>query len=249
MIPKKIHYCWFGGNPLSPLAKKCLASWEIHCPDYEIIRWDESNYDYMKHPYMREAYKQKKYAFVTDYARMDIINRCGGVYLDTDVELLKSIDSLLSNDFYIGFENEEYVASGLGFGAIEGHFFLQEIMKKFDSICEREDFSFIPCPVIETFILQNQFKLQKNCDFIQELDGQVRVFPQKFFCPKSFDGSFDISEETFSIHHYAASWVPWYIQVKKSLFIYIKKILGKGITERIVALVRKYTKNNSKFSL
>ena len=105
MIPKKIHYCWFGGNPLPPLAEKCIASWKKYCPDYEVIRWDESNYDCNKHPYMREAYNKKKFAFVADYARMDIIYNHGGIYLDTDVELLKNLDFLLANSFYIGFDD------------------------------------------------------------------------------------------------------------------------------------------------
>ena len=87
MIPKKIHYCWFGGNPLPPLAQKCIASWENFFPDYEIVRWDEANYDVNKIPYIQEAYEARKYAFVSDYARFDILYHHGGLYFDTDVEL------------------------------------------------------------------------------------------------------------------------------------------------------------------
>ena len=98
MIPKKIHYCWFGGNPLPDSVKNCIDSWKKFCPNYEIIEWNESNYDVHKIPYISEAYKNKKYAFVSDYARLDIIYNEGGFYLDTDVELIKSLDNLsLSN--------------------------------------------------------------------------------------------------------------------------------------------------------
>lgn len=95
MIPKKIHYCWFGRNPLPELARRCIESWKKYCPDYEIIEWNEDNYDINKIPYVKEAYQAKKWAFVTDYVRLDVVNKFGGIYLDTDVELLKSLDSLL----------------------------------------------------------------------------------------------------------------------------------------------------------
>ena len=97
MIPKKIHYCWFGGAPKSKLAKKCIKSWKRKCPDYEIIEWNESNYDVTKIPFMKEAYDAKKWGFVPDYARLDIIYNNGGIYLDTDVEIVKSLDDLLSD--------------------------------------------------------------------------------------------------------------------------------------------------------
>ena len=91
MIPKVIHYCWFGGNEMSALEKKCIESWKTQCPDYEIVRWDETNYDVTKNPYMQQAYAAKKWGFVPDYARLDILYQHGGFYLDTDVELLQSL--------------------------------------------------------------------------------------------------------------------------------------------------------------
>ena len=97
MIPKVIHYCWFGGNEMSELEKKCIESWKTQCPDYEIIRWDETNYDVTKNLYMQQAYAAKKWAFVSDYARLDILYQHGGIYLDTDVELLQSLNTLRSH--------------------------------------------------------------------------------------------------------------------------------------------------------
>ena len=117
MIPKKIHYCWIGGNPLPELAIKCIESWKKYCPDYEIIEWNEKNYDFRKNQFMREAYDEKKWGFVPDYARLDIIYEHGGIYLDTDVEIIKPLDSLLKEQGFAGMEQPGIVALGLGFGA------------------------------------------------------------------------------------------------------------------------------------
>ena len=102
MIPKKIHYCWFGGNPLPEDVKRYIESWKKYCPDYDLIRWDESNYDVHKNAYVELAYQNKKWAFLTDYARLDIIYEHGGIYLDADVELIHSLDDLLQNSCYMG---------------------------------------------------------------------------------------------------------------------------------------------------
>ena len=121
MIPKKIHYCWFGNNPLPEKDRKCIESWKKYCPNYEIIRHDENNYDISKNKYMKQAYESKKWGFVPDYARLDIIYNEGGIYLDTDVELTKNLDELLKYDAYMGFEDDIHVSPGLGFGAIKHH--------------------------------------------------------------------------------------------------------------------------------
>lgn len=132
MIPKKIHYCWFGKNPLPNEVKKCIESWKLFCPDYEIIEWNEENYDVFKIDYMAEAYKAEKYAFVSDYARLDIIYNNGGIYLDTDVELIRPLDDLLHHSCYLGMELPGRVATGLGFGAVKGNNFLYENMKYYE---------------------------------------------------------------------------------------------------------------------
>ena len=116
-IPKIIHYCWFGGKPLPNTAIKCIRSWKKHCPDYEIHCWNEKNFDINVCPYVKEAYEEKAWAFVSDYARLWIIYNYGGIYLDTDVELLKNIDNLLKYDVFMGFENKQYVNTGVGFWA------------------------------------------------------------------------------------------------------------------------------------
>ena len=121
MIPKVIHYCWFGGNELPELAMKCIDSWKKFCPDYEIKQWNEKNYDLDSSRYIKEAYKNKKWAFVSDYARLDIIYNNGGIYLDTDVELIGKLDEFLDEKCFLAAEREEYVNTGLGFGAEKGN--------------------------------------------------------------------------------------------------------------------------------
>ena len=118
MIPKKIHYCWFGGKELPELAKKCIASWEKYCPDYEIIEWNESNFDVNMNGYTQMCIAEKKYAFLSDFARLVVVAQHGGVYFDTDVELVKPIDALMEHEAFFCFETPEYVASGLGFGSV-----------------------------------------------------------------------------------------------------------------------------------
>lgn len=106
-IPKKIHYCWFGRNPLTESAKKCIESWKKYCPEYEIIEWNENNFDLTENRYAREAYEQKKWAFVSDYARLKIVYEQGGIYMDVDVELIKPLDELTELDGYMGFEKRD----------------------------------------------------------------------------------------------------------------------------------------------
>ena len=130
MIPKIIHYCWFGRNPKPELAVKCIKSWKKRCPDYEIIEWNEDNFDISSCPlYVRQAYEAKKWAFVSDYVRLKVVYDEGGVYLDTDVELKKGLDALLAYDAYFGFEDGTHVNTGLGFGAVKGAPILKEMMQ------------------------------------------------------------------------------------------------------------------------
>ncbi len=211
MIPKKIHYCWLGGKALPPLATKCLTSWKKYCPDYEIIFWNESNYDFTKHPYMKQALDAKKWGFVPDYARLDIIYQHGGIYLDTDVEVVKKLDELLKYDFYAGFESEGVVALGLGFGAEKEHPLLKKMMDDYDNyslVKSNGELDLTPSPVIQTKFLQ-QLGLRNDNGNSQFLDDGVVIFPAQYFCPRNgWFNRYKISSNTYSIHHYAASWMP-----------------------------------------
>ena len=139
MIPKKIHYCWFGKNPLPRSVKKCIASWRKFCPDYQIIEWNESNFDVNSHPFIKSAYDNKAWAFVSDYARLKIVYDNGGIYFDTDVELLKNIDHLLENNFYIGVQQSGLLCTtGLGFGAERENDYVCSMLKKYDELVYTE---------------------------------------------------------------------------------------------------------------
>ena len=118
MIPKKIHYCWFGRGEKPKLARKCIESWKRYCPDFEIIEWNEDNFDVTKYAYSKYCFDNKKWAFLSDFVRLIVIYENGGIYFDTDVEVIKSLDNLLQYEAFYGFENEDYVATGLGFGSV-----------------------------------------------------------------------------------------------------------------------------------
>ena len=135
-IPKVIHYCWFGGKAIPAQYKEWMSSWKKFCPNYEIVEWNESNYDYKKHPYMEQAYKAGKWAFVTDYARLDVVEQNGGLYFDTDVELLQNMDDFLYQDGFGGFQPDRRFATGLGLGARKG----LPILKKFMDLYNGKSF-------------------------------------------------------------------------------------------------------------
>ena len=126
-IPKVIHYCWFGDKELPKLAKKCIKSWNKYCPDYKIVCWTEDNFDVTCNRYVHEAYKAKKWAFVSDYVRLKVVYDNGGIYLDTDVELIKPIDDLIENSGFMGFDEKGIIATGLGFGAEAGNKIIYEL--------------------------------------------------------------------------------------------------------------------------
>lgn len=209
MIPKVIHYCWFGGNPKPKLAKKCFRSWKKYCPDYEIVEWNEDNYDINSAPlYVRQAYEAKKWAFVTDYVRLQVVYEHGGIYLDTDVELVRGLDDFLDNRAYFGFEDDLHVNTGLGFGCEKGHILLRDLMEDYHGIAYlREDGSFdnMPCPKRNTEVFLRSGLVQDGSR--QLLDNGVLVLPDEYLNPKNWKtGQLQLTQNTYSIHHYGASW-------------------------------------------
>ena len=224
MIPKIIHYCWFGGNPLPKLARKCIKSWKKHCPEYQLVRWDESNFDLSSCPlYVRQAYEVGQWAFVSDYVRLKVVHDCGGVYLDTDVELLKPLDELLSHKAYFGFEDARainavsndltgapvYVATGLGFGAEKGAIILQEMMNDYldiPFILEDGAYDQETCPRRNTGALVRHGLKQDNS--LQIIGDDILVLPSHWLCPFDYwAGIGEITDETISIHWFSASWM------------------------------------------
>lgn len=208
IIPKKIHYCWFGKNEMPVKLQKCVESWYEKCPDYEIVRWDESNYDIRKNRYMREAYDCQKWGFVPDYARLDIIYNEGGIYLDTDVELINNLDIFLSDKAFFGFAGEFCINAGLGFGAVPRHEFIKNLIDVYENASFYEpngELNLKPCthyqhPVFKGrgFSLKNEY---------QKIDGIV-LYPSEVFSPLGImGGRKNFTNNTVSIHYGALSWL------------------------------------------
>ena len=208
-IPKVLHYCWFGHNPLPSAAIKCIKSWKKYCPDYEIREWNEDCFDISSNLYMLEAYQTGNWAVVSDYARLKIIYDHGGIYLDTDVELLRPLDSLLSQNGFMGFQDDVLVASGLGFGAVKGHPVIRELLQDYDNLSfigPDGSLDLTPCPDRNTKTLL-RLGLKNNTGNIQNIQG-MSVYPPEYFCPMNYyTGFIKRTANTYSIHHYAASWV------------------------------------------
>lgn len=224
MIPKKIHYCWFGHSPLPKSAEKCIASWRKFFPDYEIIEWNEDNYDVRKIPYIAQAYDAKKYAFVSDYARFDILYQHGGVYFDTDVEVIRSFDDVLERGAFMGCEIDGLrsaqteqgvvkksviaVAPGLGLGATQGLQLYKDILGFYaGQQFFNPDGSLNTKTVVKytTEVLMTSGLL--DTEGIQKV-GDITVYPAEYFNPlDSVTGQLNKTENTHSIHWYTASWM------------------------------------------
>ncbi|MBQ7857966.1 MAG: glycosyl transferase [Oscillospiraceae bacterium] len=211
MIPKIIHYCWFGHGEMPKLSKKCIRSWKKHCSDWRIILWNEDNFDINQCPiYVRQAYEAKKWAFVSDYVRLKLVYQYGGVYLDTDVELLKSLDELLKYKAFFGFEdNGTQINTGLGFGAEKESPVIKRMLDDYMEIpfiLSDGSIDETTCPQRNTPALF-ELGLQPN-DTLQVLEGDILVLPREYLCPVGYWHHTDrITDNSISIHWYNASWL------------------------------------------
>jgi mannosyltransferase OCH1-like enzyme len=209
MIPKIIHYCWFGGNPMPKDEAAYIEGWKKILKDYEFKLWNEENFDIHATLFTERAAKAKKWAFIADFARFYAVYNYGGVYLDTDVEVIKPFDKLLgANICFSGFEDEEYVAPGLIFAGEKGCAIAKEVMdfySNFRFVDNKWPLDMITVPVVLTNLLL-KYGLQRNNTY-QNLKC-ITIYPTEYFCPKSFmTGIVSTTCNTYSIHHYKASWV------------------------------------------
>lgn len=210
LIPKTIHYCWFSGNPIPDTLKRCMETWEKFCPDYEIVRWDESNYDISWSPYMVQAYEHKKWGFVPDVARLDILYRHGGIYLDTDVELIRSLDELLYQPAFCGVEKWGMVNFGGLSGAEKGNPAVKEILdyrKKIQFSDLAGNMNLMTCGYYESKPLM-PYGFRPDNSVQQPWNGRITVYSSDYFHPFDYmSGETDITENTFSIHHFSGTWL------------------------------------------
>ncbi len=223
MIPRKIHYCWFGKNEKSKLVKKCIASWEKNCLNYEIIEWNEDNFDINYNAYTKMCYEQKKYAFLSDYLRLLIIQKYGGIYLDTDVEVLKSFDDLLNHGAFFGFENDLYINTGEGFGAEPGNEIVNQMIEEYSDLLDGQKGT-IGCPILNTKAL---LKLGLELNGKKQVLKEGTVYPAEYFNPmNSITGEICITENTYSIHHYSMSWLPKKRQIRSKITQKFHRVFG-----------------------
>ena len=209
MIPKKIHYCWFGGKPLTPMAEKCIASWREKMPDYEIVEWNESNFDFSSCEFALKAYENKKWAFVSDYCRTWVLYNHGGIYLDTDVTAYKKFDDILNSDFFIGCEDVGWLESST-IGALPGHELIKTVLESF----QKTDFdlnkgweSICTMPMRLTDAVTARYGLRRVKNKITRLPDAT-IYPREYFSPLLYGQSeAKITENTYTVHLFNASWI------------------------------------------
>ncbi len=211
MIPKIIHYCWLSKDPLPNLAKKCMDTWQKYLPDYKLMLWDLNQFSISSTIWTKEAFENKKYAFAADYIRCYALYHYGGIYLDTDVQVLKPFDKLLYLPYFMGIENPALIeAAVIGFS--KGHPFLEKMLKYYEHrpfINMDGKFETIPLPFIMEKIILENFKVNKITKISQfdETKDIINIFPEDFFSPKSCaDGKIYLTDHSYTIHHYNQSW-------------------------------------------
>lgn len=237
-MSKIIHYCWFGGKPLPRLAKKCIKSWKKYLPDYEIKRWDESNFDVNITNFSKKAYHQKKWAFVADVARVYALKKYGGIYFDTDMIITKKIDFLLNNHFFVGWESEDSVGVGV-LGSKKPN---NEIIKKLINVYKELDFdinniSWFAIPKLLTEILIEDYGLKYNHLENQKLSNNICIYARDYFYPLSYNYKNNMfTNKTCMIHYYDASWITKGAQLN----IKLNRFLGEKNCELFVKVIRKF---------
>ncbi|WP_078545754.1 glycosyltransferase family 32 protein [Litchfieldia alkalitelluris] len=239
-IPKIIHYCWFGEKDKPGIVKKCIESWNKYLIDYEIIEWNEDNFDISSIPYVNQAYQSKKFAFVSDYVRVYALYNYGGIYLDTDVEVFKSFDNLLHHDSFWGFEQENYIATST-IGATREN----TIIKSFLESYKNKDFKLGDGSFNETTNVAFITKMLEEMGLVrdgsyQKINDNDCIYPQTHFSPYDYINCRVLKTcQTYTIHHFYKSWLPFRTRVKTVIKLIVAKIIGGENILRIRRLLLK----------
>src|SRR5574344_77548 len=209
MIPKIIHYCWFGRGKKPQLAEKCLKSWTKYCPGYVIKEWNEDNFDLDLYPYAREAYDNRKFAFVTDIVRLYALYTEGGIYMDTDVEVVKPLDEFLSLHAFSGYESLKDVPTGIMASEKNGKWAKENLDYYNERHFINEDGTFDLRSNVKTITrLLLPYGLRRDNTY-QDFPDMITMFPKEYFCPKSYETrEIKITQNTYCIHHFNGSWWP-----------------------------------------
>ena len=229
-IPRVIYYCWFGHNKLPRLAQTCIESWKKHCPDYQIVCINEENFDVRQNQYAAEAYEAGKWAFVSDYARLSVLYDKGGIYLDTDVEIIRPLDKLIGQTGYVGFDDNGLISTGLGFACEPGNEAIGALLSDYDHIhflLPDGTYDLTPCPDRNTKTL---IRLGLDPGRQDQVFMGLRTLPEDYLCPmKYYTGKKVITKNTHSIHHFCASWTS--ATAKRTLFV--KRIVGVKLYDKL----------------
>jgi hypothetical protein len=239
-IPKVIHYCWFGRGEKPDIVKKCIRSWEKNLPDYQIIEWNEDNFDTSLNSFVKEAYECKKYAFVSDYVRVYALYHTGGIYLDTDVEVFKNFDNLLHHESFWGFEQENYIATST-IGAAKGNYLIKYFLDSYgEKRFMKEDGTnneLTNVAIITDILKQRGLEMDGQ---YHELLGIGAFYPQTYFSPYDYINCQKfISDDTYAMHHFYKSWLPPGTRVKSNIKWLASKIIGGSNIARIRNAVSK----------
>lgn len=233
MIPKIIHYCWFGGKPMPKLAKACIRSWKKHCPDFELKLWNEDNFDLAAYPYAKEAYEAGKYAFVTDVVRLHALYHEGGVYMDTDVEVLKPLEPYLHHHAFSGFEANDRVPTGIMASEKGGRWAKENLDyyegKHFLDANGNPDIT-TNVIIITDYMVNRGLKLNNE---YQDIEGLFTMYPKDYFCPKDFfTQEINTTENTVCIHHFNMSWHSETVRMEWKIRWFCNKWLTPGKAEK-----------------
>jgi mannosyltransferase OCH1-like enzyme len=239
-IPKVIHYCWFGRKEKPDIVKKCMETWKRKLPEYEIVEWNEMNFDINSNAYVKEAYESGKFAFVSDYVRVFALYNYGGIYLDTDVEVFQSFNDLLDHPSFWGFEQENYIATST-IGAAKGNNLIKLFLdsykdKKF--IQEDGTLNEMTNVAIITQILES-IGLKPNGEF-QRIEGKGVFYPQTYFSPYDYINCRKfITDNSYAMHHFYKSWLPLKARVKGNIKLVLSKVIGGGNIAKLRMILSK----------
>lgn len=237
-IPKRIHYCWFGGKEKPEIVKRCIQSWKKHLTEYEIIEWNEQNFDINSHAYVKDAYEARKFAFVSDYVRVYALHHFGGVYLDTDVEVFKPFDDLLHHETFWGFEQEDYIATST-IGAAKGSKLIRMFLDSYEHkrfIQEDGSHDSMTNVGVITQLLESK-GLKPNGQY-QHLEGLGAFYPQTYFSPYDYINCRKfMTANTYAMHYFYKSWLPPKARLKGYLKLLASKLIGGDNIAKIRKLV------------
>ena len=227
MIPKTIHYCWFGTGKLPPLANRCIASWKTFLPEYEIIEWNERNFSVQSNRYVSEAYQNRKYAFVSDFVRLYVLYHRGGVYMDTDVEVLQPLDKFLIHEAFSGFESPQDVPTGI-MASVKNQPFIGELLGEYENRAFVKSDGTLDTSTNVLFITNSASRhgLKLN-GAKQEVNGMM-FYPPEYFCPyDNATGVKAITKNTHCIHWFAKSWVAPRKRLRSTITRVFHRFFGK----------------------